>query len=221
MDLEDAHNQVRVHQRKNASSLKDLTKQLQHYRKHIERMEKGTTATSPTTDSTHPVSPSKVSVASLSKTASVVSAMKQQSTSSTSSLVEESGEDEVRFSQPLRRKKTTLPDSSSLPIDKGVLVDKLCRAQRKLAKLEEKIDFFEEHSRQLTEDIQKKSKIIQFYVTREETGALAPSSSEENKVCVLVHVYARHSYTCLHMCSGSPYNNPPNDLSIADCCESR
>jgi hypothetical protein len=34
MDLEDAHNQVRVHQRKNASSLKDLTKQLQHYRKY-------------------------------------------------------------------------------------------------------------------------------------------------------------------------------------------
>ena len=35
MDLEDAHNQVRVHQRKNASSLKDLTKQLQHYRKYV------------------------------------------------------------------------------------------------------------------------------------------------------------------------------------------
>ena len=37
-------------------------------------------------------------------------------------------------------------------------MEKLCKLKRQIAKLEEKTEFFEEHSLQLTEDIKKKSK---------------------------------------------------------------
>ena len=39
-----------------------------------------------------------------------------------------------------------------------VLVERMCKLKREMAKLEEKTEFFEEHAQQLTEDIQRKSK---------------------------------------------------------------
>ena len=44
--------------------------------------------------------------------------------------------------------------------EKLLLVDRLCRNKRELARMEEKIEFFEEHTSQLTEDIQRKSKSV-------------------------------------------------------------
>ena len=42
--------------------------------------------------------------------------------------------------------------------EKRVLVEKICSLKRDMARCEEKMEFFESHSHQLTEDIQKKSK---------------------------------------------------------------
>ena len=42
--------------------------------------------------------------------------------------------------------------------EKLLLVEKLCTLKKELVKQEEKVDFFEEHIAQLTEDIQKKSR---------------------------------------------------------------
>ena len=65
----------------------------------------------------------------------------------------------LQFSHLSRRKtKASTSDPNQLPIDKSVLIDKICRAQRKLARMEEKMDFYEEHVKQLTEDIKRKSK---------------------------------------------------------------
>lgn len=46
----------------------------------------------------------------------------------------------------------------SMDGEKMFLVDKLCNTKKDLAKQEEKLEFFEEHVSQLTEDIQRKSK---------------------------------------------------------------
>jgi len=46
----------------------------------------------------------------------------------------------------------------TLDQEKMVLVERLCKLKRELAKQEEKMEFFEEHAQQLTEDIQRKSK---------------------------------------------------------------
>ena len=42
--------------------------------------------------------------------------------------------------------------------EKRVLVEKICSLKRDMARYEERVEFFESHSHQLTEDIQKKSK---------------------------------------------------------------
>lgn len=42
--------------------------------------------------------------------------------------------------------------------EKRLLVEKICSLKRDMARCEERVEFFESHSHQLTEDIQKKSK---------------------------------------------------------------
>ena len=44
--------------------------------------------------------------------------------------------------------------------EKILLVEKMCRLKRELAKMDEKMAFYEEHASQLTEDIQRKSKLV-------------------------------------------------------------
>lgn len=81
-------------------------------------------------------------------------------------------------------------NSNSFPeveVDKKVLVDRICKLQRSLAKYTEKMEFMQEHVSQLTEDVQKKSKIIQFYMSREEPGTLASNKYDRNKADVSQH----------------------------------
>lgn len=48
--------------------------------------------------------------------------------------------------------------------EKRVLVEKICSLKRELARCEEKMEFFENHSHQLTEDIKKKSKYAMTHI---------------------------------------------------------
>ena len=50
--------------------------------------------------------------------------------------------------------------------DQAVLVDKLIQTRKDIAKKDEKVEFLEEHIRQLTEELQKKTKFIQFTTKR-------------------------------------------------------
>ena len=44
--------------------------------------------------------------------------------------------------------------------EKIMLVERFCHAKKELVKQEEKIEFFEGHIAQLTEDIQRKSRLV-------------------------------------------------------------
>ncbi len=66
--------------------------------------------------------------------------------------------------------------------DSEVLVDKIVKLQRLMAKKQEKVDFMEEHIGTLLEEVKKKNKIIQHYVMKAETGALVTTESDRNKV---------------------------------------
>uniref|UniRef100_A0A671MK16 Coiled-coil domain-containing protein 186-like n=1 Tax=Sinocyclocheilus anshuiensis TaxID=1608454 RepID=A0A671MK16_9TELE len=66
-------------------------------------------------------------------------------------------------------------------VDKTVLVDRIVRLQKAHARKNEKIEFMEDHIKQLVEEIRKKTKIIQSYVLREESGALSSEASDFNK----------------------------------------
>ena len=45
-------------------------------------------------------------------------------------------------------------------IDKKVLIERICKLQRVLARKNEKLEFMEEHINQLTLDIQRKTKLV-------------------------------------------------------------
>ncbi len=66
--------------------------------------------------------------------------------------------------------------------DSEVLVDKIVKLQRLMAKRQEKLDFMEEHISTLLEEVKKKNKIVQHYVMKAETGALVSTESDRNKV---------------------------------------
>ena len=63
-----------------------------------------------------------------------------------------------------------------------VLVDKIVKLQRTLARKQEKIEFMEEHVSTMLEEMKKKNKLIQNYILKTESGALVSSKMDENKV---------------------------------------
>lgn len=58
------------------------------------------------------------------------------------------------------------------------------KLQRISAKKSEKIDFLEEHVNNLVSEIQKKTKLLQGYVLREQAGTLSSNTMDNNKVSV-------------------------------------
>lgn len=72
-------------------------------------------------------------------------------------------------------------NSFDIEIDKKVLVEKICRLQKLLAKKNEKLEFLEDHNIQLTDALQKKSKIIQQYFSKIEPGVIAPEKFDNVK----------------------------------------
>ena len=63
-----------------------------------------------------------------------------------------------------------------------VLVEKIVKLQKTLAKKQEKVEFMEEHISTMLEEIKKKNKLIQNYILKLESGALVSSQMDENKV---------------------------------------
>ncbi|KAK6635950.1 hypothetical protein RUM44_001205 [Polyplax serrata] len=78
---------------------------------------------------------------------------------------------------------------TSLPTepDKQVLIDKIVKIQKLNARKTEKIEFLEEHVRQLVAELQKKTRIIQTYIMREQSGALSSETMDHNKVTLSKH----------------------------------
>ncbi|VDK62265.1 unnamed protein product [Onchocerca ochengi] len=71
------------------------------------------------------------------------------------------------------------------------MIEKIVKLQRQLARRQDKIDFLEEHVQQCTQELLKKTKIIQNYALREEAALLLPQS-DLNKCIPFVHYF-----TCL------------------------
>lgn len=65
---------------------------------------------------------------------------------------------------------------------KKTLIDRIVRLQHAIARLNEKVDFLENHSANLVVELQKKAKLINYYMLREQSGALSSSRSDKNKV---------------------------------------
>jgi len=74
-----------------------------------------------------------------------------------------------------------LPDMQAVP-SKKVLVERILRLQQATARQTERIEFLENHTAALVAEVQKKSKVVQHYMLRDQTaGALTTSKSDQNK----------------------------------------
>uniref|UniRef100_A0A8C4HZN8 Si:ch211-225b10.4 n=1 Tax=Dicentrarchus labrax TaxID=13489 RepID=A0A8C4HZN8_DICLA len=155
--VEELRDELVTQKRKQAANIKDLTKQLTQARKRLEQVENGGCDRD-------------------------ASSMGSRSSSSGSLNARHGGSSGVEERSPESQSGPSVVVVDSFPeVDKAVLVDRIVRLQKALARKQEKIEFMEDHIKQLVEEIRKKTKIIQSYVLREESGALSSEASDINK----------------------------------------
>ncbi|XP_071419672.1 coiled-coil domain-containing protein 186 isoform X2 [Pithys albifrons albifrons] len=150
--VDELKDDLATQKRKHAANLKDLTKQLQLARRKLDQMENGIYDKE-------------------------VSSMGSRSSSSGSLNARSSNEDR----SPENTGSAVAVDSFP-EVDKAVLVERILRLQKAHARKNEKMEFMEDHIKQLVEEIRKKTKIIQSYILREEAGTLSSEASDFNKV---------------------------------------
>lgn len=152
VQVEELKDELVTQRRKQASNIKDLTKQLQQARRKLDQVENG----------------------SYDKE---VSSMGSRSSSSGSLNARSSAEDRSPENTGSSVAVDNFPE-----VDKAMLIERIVRLQKAHARKNEKIEFMEDHIRQLVEEIRKKTKIIQSYILREESGTLSSEASDFNKV---------------------------------------
>uniref|UniRef100_A0A146KSE2 Uncharacterized protein C10orf118 n=3 Tax=Lygus hesperus TaxID=30085 RepID=A0A146KSE2_LYGHE len=87
---------------------------------------------------------------------------------------------------------SSLNDSSQSPyqvldVPAHTLIERIVKLQNDCAKQTERIEFLEEHTAHLVKELQKKSKLLQNYIMREQTGALTSKVMDRNKAEVSKH----------------------------------
>jgi len=169
--VSDANNEVSVLKRKNASSLRELTKELKECQRKLESSHHLRVA-SPLS-----VSSRASSNSSLNKLAN--NELESNSSSSNLSLAssETIANGYVRTNPQIQ--VNSLP--SNVP-DSQVLVEKIVKLQRELAKRQEKMDFMEEHVGTMVEEMKKKNKLLQNLMLKQDVGTLATTDMDDNKV---------------------------------------
>nr|XP_003701393.2 PREDICTED: uncharacterized protein LOC100882727 [Megachile rotundata] len=75
----------------------------------------------------------------------------------------------------------------SIEPTKQTLIDRIIKLQEINAKKAEKLDFFEEHTRTLVEELQKKTRIIQNYILHENIGAMGNNERDRYKAELARH----------------------------------
>ncbi|XP_040848006.1 coiled-coil domain-containing protein 186 [Ochotona curzoniae] len=150
--VEELKDDLVTQRRKHASSVKDLTKQLQQARRKLEQIESGNYDKE-------------------------VSSMGSRSSSSGSLNARSSAEDRSPENTGSAGAVDNFPE-----VDKAMLIERIVRLQKAHARKNEKIEFMEDHIKQLVDEIRKKTKIIQSYILREESGTLSSEASDFNKV---------------------------------------
>ncbi|XP_061160485.1 coiled-coil domain-containing protein 186 isoform X3 [Syngnathus typhle] len=160
--VDELRDELMTQRRKQAANIKDLTKQLTQARKRLDQVENG----------------------GCDREGGSMGSRSSSSGASPGSLnARHGGGGEERWPESHSGSSTTAAATvDSFPeVDKAVLVERIVRLQKAMARKQEKIEFMEDHIKQLVDEIRKKTKIIQSYVLREESGALSSEASDFNK----------------------------------------
>ncbi|XP_069756084.1 coiled-coil domain-containing protein 186 isoform X2 [Narcine bancroftii] len=186
LQVEELKDELATQKRKKATNIKDLTKQLQQARRRLEQMENGNCD-------------SKEASSMGSRSSS--SGKQKNVTQKYNKLSSEPGSLDARCSKEERSPENTgcSVQADNFPeVDKAILIERIVRLQKAHARKNEKIEFMEDHIKQLVEEIRKKTRIIQTYVLREESGALSSEASDFNKALlsrrggIMASLYTSH-----------------------------
>ncbi|XP_049789362.1 coiled-coil domain-containing protein 186-like isoform X1 [Schistocerca nitens] len=169
----DLRGEQEIAARKHAAAVKELNRELQHLRRKYERCE------SPGLLGSH----SRTSSCSSLPGSGCEINVNGQATASTAIQVTPPAADESSAVSVAVRGPSNAPSEP----DRQALVERIVRLQRSVARKTEKLEFLEEHTKQLVAELQRKSRLVQNYVLREQTGALAPEASDNNKMEIAKH----------------------------------
>lgn len=168
--LDEVENENKVLKKRQIVSKRELNKELHAMKKKLDQYESQSNNNEKLSSSSRTSSSTSLDISSSCNPNSSTSNQQHNNAVNHSNVnQEETGESTSSFN--------SMPE-----FDKQMLIERILKLQRSLAKRNEKIDFLEEHNHQLMEDLKKKSKILQSYVLREETGALSTSSMDDHKV---------------------------------------
>jgi chromosome segregation ATPase len=159
--LEDQKGENQVLRRKQASALKELMRELQHCRKRLDLYESSSGSNS-------------LGQGSRASSCNSLNTVEGSTVNTSSSKVSAGGQVSPGSSNSIQA-------SHPLEPDRQMLIERIVKLQRGNARKTEKLDFMEEHTRQLVAELQKKTRIVQNYIMREQAGALSPASMDQNK----------------------------------------
>uniref|UniRef100_T1I685 Uncharacterized protein n=1 Tax=Rhodnius prolixus TaxID=13249 RepID=T1I685_RHOPR len=73
------------------------------------------------------------------------------------------------------------PVLQGIDVPAQILVERIVKLQQESAKQNDRIEFLEEHTAQLVKELQKKSRLLQNYILREQAGTLTSNSMDRSK----------------------------------------
>ncbi|KAK6174373.1 hypothetical protein SNE40_017663 [Patella caerulea] len=184
--LEDEKDLNRTLKRKHANNIKDLTRQLHHAKKKLESYE----------NHHH----GEKDVTSLGSRTSSNGSLNTMTDGHSQHPAQQNHHHHHHQVAPVKPPEPEYPViTEQVEVDKQVLIERIVRLQKAHARKNEKIEFLQDHIQQLVDEVQRKKRIIQSYILREEQGALAPEAMDENKALlakkggIMASLYSSHS----------------------------
>lgn len=185
--LEDEKDEIKTLKRKHTNNVKDLTRQLQQVRRKLENYEASTNGDRDTI--------SLGSRTSSNGSLNTVGVAEQP----TMQVVQPSSATHNSVHRHPSPEQEYPVVTQQVEVDKQILIERIVKLQRALARKNEKLEFMEDHVSQLIDEIQKKNKIIQTYIMKEEGGTMTSEFRDQAKAeisrkqSIMGSVYSSHS----------------------------
>ncbi|XP_052228725.1 coiled-coil domain-containing protein 186-like isoform X2 [Dreissena polymorpha] len=202
--LEDERDEMKTLKRKHANNVKDLTRQLQQVRRKLDNYE--------------------VTSNGDRDTVSLGSRTSSNGSLNTVGIAEQTHAHVVQPSHAPAPAAQRHPSpeqeyrviTEQVEVDKQTLIERIVKLQGGMARKNEKIEFMEDHISQLIDEIQKKNKILQSYILKEESGTMTSDFRDRTKIVdfLIKHDPELAEISRKHSIMGSVYSSHSNDVTM-------
>ncbi|KAM3726505.1 Coiled-coil domain-containing protein [Dirofilaria immitis] len=200
--INELRNEQEVLRKKNSSSLKELRAEVQHLRK-LQSQSSNLSPTNASDNLSFTVLPNGIASSFTGAVGPSISSRTSSIASSSDICSSTTGYNTILISRTAADQKESQqfiasPSSDETNHLQQQMIEKIVKLQRQLARRQDKIEFLEEHVQQCTQELLKKTKIIQNYALREEASLLLPEN-DLNKLletCEVIEMPRRISDNC-------------------------